>query len=161
VNNKMVAASSFDAGGEEECFIPLSSFGGPKVEEILEHVGIEAVLFEYRRIPPLVMIVRRYPAGNPLASFLRIYLNGKYSNNSIDYGDIEVKETVTKLKLAIDELLEEKITGEAGYGLCDNNNCVMPIIGRETALPLSQKVKTAASRALVHGIKRLGGDIDL
>jgi hypothetical protein len=137
-------------------YIPLDSFGGFEAERTLKRVGIEAVILEHRN-PPFIQIVRRYPVDNPLASFLHVHLNDK-EDTDIDGIFCMTVTGPTRLKLLIDELLQEKITGGDFDGPCSNLNCLMPIIQegrtRGEVVPLSQKVRKAASDILAKGIRK-------
>jgi hypothetical protein len=140
-------------------YIPLDSFGGFEAEQTLRRVGIEAVFLEHRS-PPFLQIVRRYPADNPLGSFLHVYLDDKKAMMMDTEGAILYVNTATgptRLNLGIDELLQEKTTGGTFDHHCSNISCLMPIIqgrARGEILPLSQKLRKAASEILVHGIRR-------
>jgi hypothetical protein len=149
-------------------YIPLDSFGGFEAEQTLRRVGIEAVFLEHRSLP-FLQIARRYPADNPLGSFLHVYLDDKKSMMMNIDGAILYVNTATgptRLDLAIDELLQEKITGGTFDHHCSNISCLMPIIqgrARGEILPLSQKLRKAANDILVNGIRKqwlmIGDDI--
>jgi hypothetical protein len=151
----MIAADYNDNNSGSTEYIPLSTFGGPKAEQTLKRVGIEAVIIEHRS-PPFIQIVRRYPVDNPLASFLNVHLDDK-EDMGIDGIFCMTVTGPTRLKLLIDELLQEKITGGDFGRPCSNGNCLMPIIQEGTrgeVFPLSQKIRKTASDVLVKGIRK-------
>jgi hypothetical protein len=131
-----------------EC-IPLVRFGGPVAEQTLKRAGIEALILNHTS-PPFLEIVRRYPAYNPLASFVHIYLD---DDDKYDHGICNTTQCgPRRFELLLEKLLEEEITGSGeGPRGCSNYNCIMPIIGEV----LPERVRMAASRILADGIKKL------